>query len=280
MTEARVDTDATLASYRALATSAATLLAEAVATRPAERMAAGTRLRHRWPAELVATAFTVAELRERATAKFPDRVPPWLTREALEQASGAAPASFRAHDLATRLASRVAGRGGTSLVADLGCGIGGDTLAYALAPSSEASTRVLAVEVDPLRAWCAAENAREWGVAERVSVAVSDVRHLRLAGNVDAAFVDPARRSAGTRTSYATGEPPWDWAVGLAQDVPLVAIKTAPGIPHEALPPGWDADWVAVGRDLKEAVLWSPAPGPTGRGVRRAVVLDEEVFTR
>jgi hypothetical protein len=41
--------------------------------------------------------------------------------------------------------------------------------------------------------------------------------------------------------------------------VPAVGIKAAPGLPRELVPAGWEAEFVAVGRELKEALLWSPA---------------------
>jgi hypothetical protein len=41
--------------------------------------------------------------------------------------------------------------------------------------------------------------------------------------------------------------------------VPAVCVKAAPGLPAELIPPGWEAEFIADGRDLKEAVLWSPA---------------------
>jgi hypothetical protein len=49
-----------------------------------------------------------------------------------------------------------------------------------------------------------------------------------------------------------------------------VGIKAAPGLPRELVPAGWEAEFVAVGRDLKEALLWSPALA-TAR--RRATIL-------
>ena len=95
---------------------------------------------------------------------------------------------------------------------------------------------------------------------------VADVRDVSLAG-VDAVFIDPARRSGpGTASAADTkrfragfSEPPLDWCAGLTEKVPAVCVKAAPGIPEELIPPGWEAEFIAEGRDLKEAVLWSPA---------------------
>jgi hypothetical protein len=93
-----------------------------------------------------------------------------------------------------------------------------------------------------------------------VTVSCADVRDVVL--DVDAVFVDPARRSgAGTPGSGRLGsiatEPPLEWALALAGATPTV-VKAAPGVPHTAVPAGWEAEFVSVGGELKEACLWSP----------------------
>jgi hypothetical protein len=59
--------------------------------------------------------------------------------------------------------------------------------------------------------------------------------------------------------------------------VPAVCVKAAPGLPAELIPPGWEAEFIAEGRDLKEAVLWSPAlvTAPAQSWPRRATILPE-----
>jgi hypothetical protein len=57
-----------------------------------------------------------------------------------------------------------------------------------------------------------------------------------------------------------------------------VCVKAAPGLPAELIPPEWEAEFIADGRDLKEAVLWSPAFAAMTAdghpaGLRRATVL-------
>ncbi len=68
----------------------------------------------------------------------------------------------------------------------------------------------------------------------------------------------PAGPAAG-RLSAGRSEPPLGWCLDLAGRVAAVGIKAAPGLPRELVPTGWEAEFVAVGRDLKEALLWSPA---------------------
>ena len=80
-----------------------------------------------------------------------------------------------------------------------------------------------------------------------------------------------SRTSATTARRFRAGwsEPPLDWCFALAGQVPAVGIKAAPGIPLDLVPDGWEAEFIADGRDLKEAVLWSPALAtapPTGSG--------------
>ena len=49
-------------------------------------------------------------------------------------------------------------------------------------------------------------------------------------------------------------------------------MKVAPGIGHDLVPAGVEAEWVSDGGEVKEAVLWSPALATTDR---RATVIGE-----
>jgi hypothetical protein len=231
------------------------LMAELAAERvdDATALRLSERLRARFPAALVADGLTLHRLRDRATAKFSRAQDMVLTRDGLEQASGEGAARHRAARLADG-----------EPVADLCCGIGGDLVALA------AHGPVLGVDRDPLHAWMAAHNAAVHGVAERVRIEVADVRAVDLTGTA-AVFVDPARRTERGRTR--DGEPPLAWCVGLVERVPRVAVKAAPGLDRAAVPPGWEAEFVAVGTDLKEAVLWSPA---AAEAASRATVLADD----
>jgi SAM-dependent methyltransferase len=233
-------------------------------------LALAERLRRDYPAGLVAAAMTQQDLRTAARAKFSRAADMLFTRAGYEQASSEAVAGYRAVRL--RSAARVA---------DLCCGIGGDLIALA------AASAVLAVDRDETHARLARHNAGVYGRAEHVRTVVADVRDVPLAG-IGAVFIDPARRSgpgtasAGTAHRYRAGtsEPPLDWCTALTARVAAVGIKAAPGLPADLIPPGWEAEFIAEARDLKEAVLWSPAlvtAPPAGeegrRGPRRATVL-------
>jgi THUMP domain-like/RNA cap guanine-N2 methyltransferase len=244
-------------------------------------LALAERLRREFPADLVALAMAQQELRESAAAKFSRAGEMLFTRGGYEQSSSEAIARYRAARLAG--AGRDAGRH----VADLCCGIGGDLIALA------GVGEVLAVDRDEAHASLALHNAAVYGVADRVTAVVSDVRDVRLAG-LAAVFIDPARRSgpgtasagsspAGPVRRFRAGlsEPPLDWCAALTGQVAAVCVKAAPGLPADLIPPGWEAEFVAEGRDLKEAVLWSPAlatapvanPPGVPPGPRRATVI-------
>ncbi len=249
-------------------------------------LALAERLRREYPAGLVALAMAQQELRQAATAKFSRAGDMLFTRAGYEQSSSEAIARHRASRL-DRTLPRDAGR-----IADLCCGIGGDLIALA------AAGEVLAVDRDEVHARLALHNVAVYGLAGRVTAIVSDVRDVRLAG-VAALFIDPARRSgpgpasagpAPARTAPANparrfraglSEPPLDWCVELTSQVAAVCVKAAPGLPAELVPPGWEAEFIAEGRDLKEAVLWSPAlatapvasPPGVRPGPRRATVI-------
>ena len=215
---------------------------------PDTALALGTRLRGSYPPGLVAAALAQHELRLAARAKFSRAMDMFFTRPGLEQASAEVVARHRQ----TRF-------GAAGVVADLCCGIGGDLVALA------AEHQVRAVDRDPLHLRMAMLNAAAYGVDGSVRAARGDVREAGL-GGVEAVFIDPARRTQKRRLGPGASEPPLAWCLGLAGQVPAVGIKTAPGIARDAVPEGWELEFVAVGRDLKEAVAWSPSlAGPATR---------------
>jgi SAM-dependent methyltransferase len=210
-------------------------------------------LRGQYPAGLVAAALTQQSLRVAAQEKFSRAGEMYFTRAGLEQAAG--------EQAAAHSARRFAGLG---FVADLCCGIGGDLTA--LAPVAR---QVVAVDADLETLAFAMRNVAVTGASGRVAGVCADVRGLRLAG-VEAVFIDPARRAGGRRLRVGDCEPPLDWCLTLVHEVPSVCVKAAPGVPRDLVPDGWETEFVAVGRALKEALLWSP-PFATTR--RRATVL-------
>lgn len=237
---------------------------------PARALRLAESLRGSYPPDLVAAALTQQALRVSARTKFSRADAMLFTRPGLEQASSEQAAR---HSAARYVDARI--------VADLCCGIGGNLVAIA------AGRRVVAVDSDRTSLEFARHNAEVYGAADRVAAVCADVRYLTLAragsrramtcasadralASVDALFIDPARRSDGSRLRAGHSEPPLGWSLGLAEQIPAVGIKSAPGLPLGMVPAGWEIEFLAIGRNLKEALLWSPALATTRR---RATVL-------
>lgn len=222
---------------------------------PERAMRLTEELRGHYPPELVAAALTQQSLRVAAREKFSRADEMFFTRAGLEQASAEVVASHSARRFA-----------GMAAVADLCCGIGGD-----LAALAKCADRVLAVDADLDTLRFARRN-----VAGRATAAVcfvcADVQQVApaLLRGISGVFIDPARRTPGRRLRAGDSQPPLEWCLGLASWVEAIGIKTAPGLPREAVPVGWETEFVAVGRGLKEALVWSPAVASTRR---RATVL-------
>ncbi len=218
----------------------------------AERMRAAG-----YPADLASAALTQARLRDRAGAKFgADAQRMYFTRDGLEQATR--------RIVATRRAERLAAAG-ISRVLDLGCGIGADTIAFAAA-----GLRVYAVDTDPVAVAATGANAEALGLGAHVTTICAEAGTVELAG-ADAVFCDPARRIDGRRVFNPDAySPPWSFLLSLMDRVPTTVLKLGPGIDHDRLPAGTEAEWVSVRGEVVEAALWC---GPLAQVPRRATVL-------
>jgi SAM-dependent methyltransferase len=213
-----------------------------------------------YDAGLVAAVLSQAKLRNRAKAKFGTFADAMLlTEDGLEQASR------------LQVAALHAGRfrnAGLEHIADLGCGIGTESLAMAAI-----GLTVTAVELDEVTAACATYNLAAFQNAEVIQADVTDVDLSKF----DGLFFDPARRELGTgrgatsrKFDPAQFSPNYDWVLDQAKLKPT-GIKLGPGHPHEAIPDGCEAQWVSVNGDLVELGLWF---GPLARpGVARSALL-------
>lgn len=203
----------------------------------------------------VAAVLTQYRLRRRAVAKFgpfADRM--LFTQPGLEQASR------------LRVAALHAGRfsaAGLTRVADLGCGIGGDAMAFAALDLA-----VTAVERDEVTAAVASYNLAPWPSAKVVH---GDALEQSL-DDIDGLWLDPARREGVTRlASPDDWSPSLDDALSLARRLPS-GIKLAPGMPRDLIPDDVEAQWVSIDGEVVELVLWSGALARPGVG-RAALVL-------
>nr|WP_314719338.1 SAM-dependent methyltransferase [uncultured Actinomyces sp.] len=235
------------------------LLATLPPYRQDEALALGERLRAQGHSpDLVAAALTQQRLRARAAAKFgPFASTMLFTPDGLEQATRLAVAAHHAARYQ---------RAGTTRVADLGCGIGGDALALA-----GLGLGVLAVERDETTAALATVNLMRF---PEVTVRCADAREVDLvAEGVDGVFADPARRSGGRRlTDPEQWSPPLSTVLAWREQVPALGVKAAPGIDHALLPADAHVQWVSVDGGVLEADIWCGPLALEGPG-RSALVL-------
>ena len=233
---------------QALLASATTALADG-----GDELAVQTDLRRGASPEHVAVALSQVELRRRAEPKFGDLAPRmYFTPDGLEQATRLTVARHRA--------GRMQAASAATLI-DLGCGIGGDLVAV-----SAAGITAAGVDLDPVRVAVAEANLAALGLPGAVTVA--DATTLDTSP-FDAAYADPARRSARGRTFSPDGwTPPWSFVEQLLRRD--ACVKVAPGIPHALVPDGVEAEWVSDRGEVKEAALWS---GRLASAERRATVI-------
>jgi hypothetical protein len=198
------------------------------------------------PAELVATVLTQIKLRRRAKAKFgefAERM--FFTEEGLEQASRLKVAAIHA--------GRFRDQKLTS-IADLGCGIGAETLAFA-----SLDMNVTAYELDEVTAAIATYNLAGF---ENVKVEHADVTEVSL-DSFDGLFIDPARRDLKDSTTninkrkYDINDfsPSFDFVLEAAKLKPTI-VKLGPGLDHKDIPEDAEAVWVSDDGDLVELTLY------------------------
>jgi THUMP domain-containing protein/methyltransferase family protein len=219
-------------------------------------------LRRTLPPEQAGAALEQATLRRRGAAKF--------TRAAAMLFTGAGVQQASAEPVAAHRATRFAGR----RVADLTCGIGGDSLALAAT-----AARLFALDRDPARLRLARHNLTVYG--RDAAYLCADLLALPLrASSYDAAFCDPGRRGEEGRRIFSPAdyEPPLNAILERYAGTNL-AVKAAPGIDYTDLL-GYDAqsagpvsevEIVSWQGDVKEAVLWTG--GLATPGVRRRATL-------
>ncbi len=194
---------------------------------------------------LVAAVLSQAKLRRRARKKFGDFTDGMLfTEDGLEQASRLQAAALHA--------GRFRGAG-IEQVADLGCGIGAESMAMAAI-----DLNVRAFEIDEITAALAVFNL---GAFDNVEVEQADITTLDLS-QFEALFFDPARRELDGKGERAIRKfdpaqfsPNFEWVLEQARTKPS-GIKLGPGHPHEAIARDAEAQWLSIDGDLVELALW------------------------
>ena len=285
------------------------LLARLAAEPDSGSLALAVRLRREYPADLVAAATAQHELRLAARAKFSRASDMLFTRSGYEQASSEPIARYRAERFgdARRVADLCCGIGGDLLALAPGreaLAVDRDEVHTRLALhnagvyAEAGNVRALVTDVRDLRLdgldAVFIDPARRSGPGTAsagpatASVGPGSASAGRGAASIGAGAPSAGRGAPSTgRSGHSSGaaqrfraglsEPPLDWCFALADRVPAVCVKAAPGLPLDLLPEAWEAEFIADGRDLKEAVLWSPAlataPPAGSGGPRRATVM-------
>lgn len=141
---------------------------------------------------------------------------------------------------------------GSTHVADLGCGIGTDSIALA-----SAGLKVTAVEMDETTAAATTLNLMPF---ENATVVHGGAEETDLTG-IDGVWLDPARRTdvkGSTRRLFdpEAFSPPLSFVEKLVDDGLDVGVKLGPGLPHEAIPDNAEAVWISDHGSVIEACLW------------------------
>jgi len=238
---------------------------------PAEELARSKALRREgYSAEVTAGLLTQAQLRTEAAAKLgPFAEDMLFTRDGLAQATRLPVAAHHARRLLGESAE-------DSRIADLGCGIGADSIAFA-----GMGAKVTAVDSDEVTAAIAAFNLRHLPDASVEHARAEDID----TADFDALWFDPARRTIGKAdkrgsTSRITDpedfSPSLSWVVDKAIAAKAAGVKLGPALEHELIPDEAEAQWVSHSGEVVEVCLYfGEARQRPGRG---ALVMGERTL--
>lgn len=213
---------------------------------------------------LVAPLLSQAELQHKARTKFGALAQHLrFTPAGLEQAT---------RDLVARTHAQRFAAAQITEVADLGCGIGAESLQLL-----SAGVNVLPVEIDPLTAEIAQFNlstaAEIFGQAAP-TVHLGSAESFALPAHAGV-FLDPARRTAGHRDTRRLASPD-DYTPSLTFAFGHTAqratgVKLGPGFERELIPEDAEAQWVSVDHQVVETGIWSGALARPG--IRRSALV-------
>lgn len=210
-----------------------------------------TVLRKEYPQiapEIIGAALEVFLLRQRAEAsgKFELASRLFFTKSGLEQASSQTIADYRASRFAETLPKN-------ARIADLGCGLGSDSLALA-----RRGFFVTGVDLDGERLIFARTNARVLGLHDQTEFVEQDITTFEVAG-FDGIFFDPARRTESGKRLFSVEayQPPLSLLRQWQPKVPNIAVKISPGVDYAELAEyACEIEIISEAGDVKEAVLW------------------------
>jgi SAM-dependent methyltransferase len=242
-----------------LADSGQAATATAAGLDPTEEsfLASLAKLQKHVDAVLAKAALETVILRRKARTKFSRADSMYFTRAGLEMASSEIISRYRAARFEP-----------FARVADLCCGIGGDTIGLSVGASLVLAPTVTAVDIDPLHLAMAQPNLAAYGL--HASFIQADLTATPPPETADAFFFDPGRRADGRRQfSIRHYHPPLS-LIDSWLPKPL-GVKISPGVQLDELA-GYDCEieFISLDGELKEAVLWF---GPLKTAARRATLL-------
>lgn len=211
-------------------------------------------LSRQFPRELARASLETVILRLEAQRKFSQADKMYFTRDALQQASSEEVSKYRANRYRD-----------FQRIIDLGCSVGGDTLAFA------EISQATGIDRDPLRLTMAQANLQALGF-EANFIQADLLSDLPFSMHPSALFFDPARR-AGSRRIFSVKDyrPPLSIINGWLPNFPALGVKISPGVKlYELAEYDTEIEFISLRGQLKEAVLWF---GPLKSTQRRATVL-------
>ncbi|TGD10644.1 class I SAM-dependent methyltransferase [Brevibacterium sp. S111] len=240
---------------------------------PGDELARSSALRKEgFSAEVTAALLTQAQLRREAGAKLGPFADDMLfTRDGLAQATRLPVAAHHARRLIGETAD-----GETFRIADLGCGIGADSVAFA-----GMGAQVSAVDADEVTAAVAAFNLRHLPDAPVDHTRAEDVD----LSDFDALWFDPARRTIGKSdrrgstariTDPEAFSPSLSWVIDQAIRAKAAGVKLGPALDHGLVPEEAEAQWVSHNGEVVEVCLYFGAA--CQRPGRRALVMGERTL--
>jgi len=229
-----------------------TAIARAAELDPTEEsfLVAFTKLQKQFDADLAKAALETVILRRKARAKFTRADAMYFTRDGLEAASSEIISRYRAARFTP-----------FNRVADLCCGIGGDTIGLSLPRT------IIGIDLNPLHLALAAANLAAYGL--RADLVEGDLTHTSLPP-VEAAFFDPGRRASGRRLySVRDYRPPLS-IIDSWLPLPL-GVKISPGVNLREIDRyDCEVEFISLDGELKECALWF---GSLKTTTRRATLL-------
>ncbi len=204
-----------------------------------------TRLHKSYTSDQVHALIETAMLRDKGGKKFSRAAEMLFVRDGLEQASAEVVSTYRAAKFK---------QAGVTHVADMGCGIGGDSIAYA------AFAQVTGIDRSAVRLNIAAHNLAVYGRSENFQPVEADLQAILPPVGANGFFFDPARRTAEGKRIFkmANYQPPISILDRWLPTVPTGGVKISPGVDYADLPAPEVAsvEFISVQGEVREGMLW------------------------